>query len=192
MRFFSFERQSHFFRRRQRNDDERQLVRYHGREEMNSVGVEEPSPSLRTSPSAGVSVNTRCQKNAHCSHQNGHRGRCPKVRRTAQTQSTVTETVQTVADSLPSTNVEPTDVQSATSLDDRVDDLHARLQSQHSKQDVEMELEPDLAERVRRHNANRRDKMRSEDMLDELSEVRSNVSSSVVHPRSVASSARFW
>ena len=34
------------------------------------------------------------------------------------------------------------------SLEDRVDDLHARLQSQHSKQDVEMELEPDLAERV--------------------------------------------
>ena len=78
------------------------------------------------------------------------------------------------------------------SLEDRVDDLHARLQSQHSKQDVEMELEPDLAERVRRHNANRRGKMRSEDMLDELSEVRSDVSSSVVHPRSVASSARFW
>ena len=78
------------------------------------------------------------------------------------------------------------------SLEDRVDDLHTRLRSLCSKEDVEMELEPDLAERVRRHNANRRGKIRSEDMLDELSEVRSDVSSSVVHPRSVASSARFW
>ena len=34
------------------------------------------------------------------------------------------------------------------SLEDRVDDLHTRLRSLCSKEDVEMELEPDLAERV--------------------------------------------
>ena len=64
---------------------------------------------------------------------------------------------------------------------------------QGGSEDVEMELEPDMAERVRRrlwfgyvpHNATRRGKkMRSEDVLDELSEVRSDVSSSVVDPRS--------
>ena len=34
------------------------------------------------------------------------------------------------------------------SLEDRVDDLHTRLRSLCSKEDVEMEMEPDLAERV--------------------------------------------
>ena len=104
-------------------------------EEMNSVGAEEPSPPHRTSPSSGVSVNThtRCQKNAHCPNKNGHRGRCPKARRTAQTQSTVTETVQTVEDSLPSTNVEPTDVQSAT------------LNVQYVTSNVEADVQTDLS-----------------------------------------------
>ena len=55
-----------------------------------------------------------------------------------------------------------------------------------------LDLEMDLAERVARHKASREKRMRSEDMMEELSEVQSDLSSAVNYPRSEASTVKFW